>query len=295
MQVSRFARLMGGLTLSAITMAASAAEVTYNWTQVTRFKEDARLEASGVVVYVREGGKAKSFDIRPHQMTRTLFPGAIVGDGRNQATSHQLWNALLDSPLVIGNSSRLVRARDVMEDWDINFVNPQEPGKNYWFDFYADNVARGVWVSYAHSIANGPQKGEVVIGNQKLLAMGDDRSAWLDNDGSLSFYWRGSGLLDMDSTATRFAGGPEGWNSAALTSKLSNLIGYEEGRLYFLEGDRLLHVYDRQLKHLRTDELHLNGELIDHSLGEVIDGKVPGVRYVGWDLGPVLVFTDGQP
>ncbi|HEX5357120.1 MAG TPA: hypothetical protein VFW93_12945 [Aquabacterium sp.] len=280
----------------AVTLLASAAchvtafaQTSYKWTQTARWKEDARLEASGVVVYPREAYPGKSFDVRPAQHTRKMFPGAIVGDGNNKATSNNLWSALLASRHVVGNSTTLTRARDISEDWDINFIDPQYPTRNYWFDFYVDNYAEGVYVGFAQTIQNGPQKGAAVLGNNNLLAMGDDRGAWLDADGSLSYYWRENGLLDYDSTRTTFNGGP--WAGASLRSQLRFMIGYEEGRLYFLEGDHLLHVFDRDLKHLRTDEIYLDGELIDASLGDVVDGKVSGVRYLGWDLGPVIAFV----
>jgi hypothetical protein len=282
------------LALTAQLAAAQAAAPSYQWNQATRWREDGRLEASGVVVYPREGYPAKSYDVRPAQHLRKMYPEAIVGDGQNQATSNNLWLAVLRSDKVLGNSTNLTRARDILEDWDINFIDPRYPTRNYWFDFYIDNYADEVYVSYAPTMLNGPQKGAAALGNNNLLAMGDDRLAWLDPDGSLSFYWRGTGMLDYDSTARTFTGGPAGWDGATLVSKLKSMIGYEEGRLYFLEGAHMLHVFTRDLKHIRTDEIYLDGELLDHSLGDVVDGKVPGVRYLGWDLGPVMVFLNNR-
>lgn len=281
--------LAAALVAGVVCHTSALADNVYQWTQTARWKEDARLEASGVVVYPREGFPGKSFDVRPAQHARKMFPGAIVGDGNNKATSNNLWSALLASRQVVGNSTTLTRARDLSEDWDINFIDPQYPTRNYWFDFYVDNYGEGVYVTFAPTILNGPQKGAVVLGNNNLLAMGDDRGAWLDADGSLSYYWRGNGVLDYDSTKTTFNGGA--WAGASLRSKLRFMIGYEEGRLYFLEGDHMLHVFDRDLKHLRTDEIYLDGELIDASMGDVVDGKVPGVRYLGWDLGAVIAFV----
>lgn len=281
---------LAATVLAGVVCHTSAlAENVYQWTQTARWKEDARLEASGVVVYPREAYPGKSYDVRPNQHTRKMFPGAIVGDGNNKVTSNNLWASLMASRNVVGNSTTLTRARDISEDWDINFIDPLYPTRNYWFDFYGDNYADGTYVGFAQVIQNGPQKGSAVLGNNNLLAMGDDRGAWLDPDGSLSYYWRENGLLDYDSTSTTFAGGP--WAGASLRSKLRFMIGYEEGRLYFLEGDHMLYVFDRDLKHLRTDEIYLDGELIDSSLGDVVDGKVSGVRYLGWDLGPVITFV----
>ena len=53
-----------------------------------------------------------------------------------------------------------------------------------------------------------------------------------------------------------------------------------------------LPVFDRNLKHLRTDEIHLSGELREVALGDIIDGKEPTLAYVGWDLGPVIAFLN---
>ncbi len=286
--------LLAALVMQAWPLEAAVAQTTatYRWTQTARWAEDLRLEASGVVVYPRLAYPAKSYDVRPAQHLRKMFPGAIVGDGQNKQTSNNLWRSLLASPTVLANSTTLTRAKDITEDWDINFIDPKYPTKNYWFDFYVDNYADEVYVMYSPTMLNGPQKGAIALGNNNLLAMGDDRMAWLDADGSLSFYWRGSGLLDYDAPSSVFTGGPAGWQGTSLKSKLHLMIGYEEGRLYFLEGDHALHIFDRNLKFLRTDQIYLDGELIDHSLGDVVDGHVPGVKYLGWDLGPVIAFVD---
>lgn len=283
-----------GLCVAALQGAIAQTTPGFKYTHLARFKEDARYEASGVVVYPREAFPAKIYDVRPHQLLRQMFPGSVTGDGNNTATSNALWRDLINSGHVMGSAARQVRANDILEDWDVNFVDPRTPTRNHWFDFYADNVPAGQYVGYAQTLINGPQKGARVMGNGNLLAMGDDRGMWLDADGSLSFYWRGSGAVDFDSTATTLKKGPEGWAGAPLTSVLKHLIGYEEGKLYFLVGDDILHVYDRDLNFVRTDEIHLSGELREVRLGEILDGKVPGATYLGWDLGPVIGFFPSQ-
>lgn len=285
-------RALLGVAMFAVSAANVWAQTNtdYRYTHLSRFKEDARYESSGVVVYPREAYPAKIYDVRPHQMLKKLFPGAVVGTGDNQATSDGLWRNLLGSGYVMGSSTDLTRGQDLTEDWHINFVDPKTPDRNYWFAWYADNVPAGVYVGYGQTLLNGPQKGARVMGNPSLLAVGDDRTVWLDPDGSLSYYLRGTGTLDLDSTATTFPNGPKGWSGTTLRSHLRQLIGYEEGKLYFLEGERTLHVYDRNLTFMRTDEIYLSGELIENSLGSIVDGKVPGLTYIGWDLGPVIGF-----
>ena len=290
--IAHVARIALAAITSAVALGNASAQTSpdYRYSHLARFKEEARYEASGVVVYPRESYPAKVYDVRPHQQLRQLFPSAVVGDGNNKATSDGLWKALLNSGYVMGSATRLTRAQDLLEDWDVNFVAPQTPDRNHWFDWYGDNYAASTYVSYGKVLLDGPQKGARVMGNGNLLAMGDDRTMWLDADGSLSYYWRGTGTLEFDAKRLSFPNGPKGWAGTSLRSHLSQLIGYEEGRIYFLDGDRMLHVFDRDLNFVRTDELYLSGELIDTSLGQVIDGKVPGVTYLGWDLGPVIGF-----
>lgn len=285
-------RALLSIAVAAVSVTSAWAQTTtdFRYTHLSRFKEDARYESSGVVVYPREAYPAKIYDVRPHQMLRKLFPGAVVGNGDNKATSDGLWRSVLGSGYVMGSSTNLTRAQDLTEDWQINFIDPKTPERNYWFAWYADNVPAGVYVSHGQVLLNGPQKGAKVMGNANLLAVGDDRTVWLDADGSLSFYLRGTGTLDFDSTATTFPNGPKGWSGTTLRSHLRQFIGHEEGKLYFLEGERTLHVYDRNLTFLRTDEIYLSGELIETSLGSIVDGKAPGLTYIGWDLGPVIGF-----
>ncbi len=280
------------ITLSVGALSNVTAQTTsdYRYSHIARFKEDARYESSGVVIYPREAYPVKIFDVRPHQYLRKMFPSAVVGDGNNKATSDGLWKAALASGYIMGSSTKLVRAQDLSEDWQIDFVSPMQPDRNYWFEWYADNYAAGAYVGYGQVMLNGPQKGSRLMGNGNVLAMGDDRSMWLDADGSLSFYWRGNGALDFDSKRVSFPNGPAGWSGTTLRSHLSQLIGYEEGRIYFLDGDHMLYIFDRDLNFVRADEIYLSGELIETSLGDIVDGKVPGLTYLGWDLGPVIGF-----
>jgi hypothetical protein len=128
------------------------------------------------------------------------------------------------------------------------------------------------------------------MGNNRLLAMGDDNSLWLDSDGSLSYYNYPTGTLEFNSTKTSFTTGPGNWKGSSLVSKVGNLIGYEEGNLYFLEGDNQVLVFNYDLTYLRTDQFRFDGELSGRSLADLIDGKVENATYLGWDLGPVVAM-----
>lgn len=280
----------------ALTAVAAQAATPYTWTEVARWQEEDRYASAGVTIYPQEFYPSKGYDVRPHQATRDLFPGAIVGDGNNQATSNNLWAALATSGNVIGNGnghgSSLTRARDISEDWDINFVNPNVNDRNYWFDWYADNATAFVSrASFPLTLTGGPQAGQSILNNNKLLAMGDDNSLWLDNDGTLSYYNYPTGTLEFNSTKSSFTTGPASWIGSTLTSKVGNLIGYEEGQLYFLEGANTIHVFNYDLGFVRTDQFSFNGDLAGFSLADVIDGKAGNATYLGWDLGPVIAMV----
>lgn len=284
-------RAVALVSLAATGAVQAHAATTYNWTQASRWQEEDRYPTTGgVTVYPEEWYPAKGYDVRPHAQLYSMFPGVVVGDGNNQATSNNLWTALITSPNVIGNATNLTRARDMSEDWDINFVDPKVANKNYWADFYIDKpityVDRAV---FPLTLTGGPQAGQNLLGNNNLLAMGDDNSLWLDADGTLSYYNYPTGTLEFDSKKTGFTTGPAGWNGASLQSKVGNLIGYEEGRLYFLEGANTVQVFNYDLGFVRTDQFSFNGDLLGQSLADVIDGKVKGYTYIGWDLGPVLI------
>lgn len=288
---------LAALGASALQLATFSAQAqSYTWTQVSRWQEEDRYSASGNTVYRQEFYPSKGYDVRPHQATRQLFPDAIVGDGNNQDTSNGLWESLILSPNVIGNSTTLTRARDFVEDWDINFVNPTVNDRNYWFDFYSDNSTNHVSrAAFPLTLVGGPQAGQSVLGNNNLLAMGDDNSLWLDADGSLSYYNYPTGTLEFNSTKTSFSTGPSGWLGSSLTSKVGNLIGYEEGMLYFLEGANTVQVFNYDLGFVRTDRFSFDGQLAGQSLADVIDGKVENVTYLGWDLGPVIAMVQTSP
>ncbi|TAK99270.1 MAG: hypothetical protein EPO09_01405 [Aquabacterium sp.] len=288
---------LAAVAVLAVTGVVQAQASTYNWTQASRWQEEDRYTTSaGATVYPEEWYPSTGYDVRPHAQLYSMFPDLVVGDGNNQATSNNLWTALINSPNVIGNATTLTRARDISEDWDINFVDPKVSNKNYWADFYIDKpttyVDRAV---YPLTLTGGPQAGQSLLGNNKLLAMGDDNSLWLDADGTLSYYNYPTGTLEFDSKKTSLTGGAAGWNGASLAGKVGNLIGYEEGQLYFLEGANTVHVYNYDLGYVRTDQFSFNGDLAGHSLADVIDGKVQGYTYIGWDLGPVVIGVSSVP
>lgn len=260
-----------------------------NYTFTARWDEWARYKQGAYTIYPAEHRGGFEYDVCPALQTRTLFPSVVVGSVKQ--TCNNLWNAFLSSPHLLGSAATGVRARDVSEDWDLNYIDPADPLRNYYFDWYANSLLSNPYVlriSYPLNLQPlGPHAGAYTLSNPNVLAMGDDTYVMRDPDGSLSYYAYVGGWLLKDSTAKTFTNGA--WAGQALTSKLKHLIGYEELQLYFLEGDSTLHVFDRDLKWVRTDLVKLGDELSAYTLGQLVDNQIPGYTYIGWDAGPIVI------
>lgn len=267
-----------------------------NYTFAARWNEWGRYSSGGVVVYPEEFGNFNQYDVCPPQQTSVIFPSAVVA-GNIKQTCDNLWKALIESSYILSSSSSQVRAKDLSEDWIIDYVDPNNSTNNYYFNWYANQYFGFSWAwgdpyvlrwVYPLTLSGGPHNGESVLGNGKLLAFGDKRFVMLDNDGSLSFYWYGAGgLLEYNPTTTTFSGGA--FAGQTLSSKLQYLIGYEEFNLYFLVGANTLHVYNRDMSWSRTDTVSLGHELSGYSMGDLVDNKIPGYTYIGWDAGPIVI------
>ncbi len=227
------------------------------------------------------------YDVRPHSRTESMFPGQ---------TSSERWYSLITSGYVMGgHKSTLTRGIDFVEDWDINFIDPANPSNTYWGDFYSDRQTGSVSRSgYPDTLSTGPQTGQSLLTSNNLIAMGDDHSLWYDSDGTLSRYSFGSGgSLTNDYTWTSFSGGA--WNGLTLASKLNLFIGYEESNLYFLEGDSTVYRFSLSGVLENTYQVVLDGELSGRTLGDLVDGKIDGYTYLGWDVGPIVIGMDISP
>ncbi|WP_370293544.1 DUF6701 domain-containing protein, partial [Thalassolituus sp.] len=123
-----------------VLIAAPVIAATYEWTQATRWREDAPLNTAVYKKYPEQFFPYQGYDVRPHQEWRSMHPWLLVDDGNNKQSSDNLWREVTESGYVIGNSTNLTRARDVMEDFHINFVNPLNITRNFYFHFYSDNA-----------------------------------------------------------------------------------------------------------------------------------------------------------
>ena len=281
-------------TLWLLLLVANLAEATfggsYTWTQVTRWREEITTMTPTRKIYPETIFPVKGYDSRPHQQLRTMFPLALVSGGNNTETSDNLWDEVLASPLVLGNSTTLTRARDLVEDHQVNFIDPANLLRNFYFEFYTDNSTAYVSsTTYPRVLVDGPNAGQSVLGSNRLLAMGDDHMLWLDTDNTLSLYNYVGGKVTYNRTQTAFSGGP--WAGQTLVSRLGLMIGYEQSNLYFLDGDNTVVIYNNSLSYVRTDEFRFDGTLFGSTLGDLVDGNIPGAHYVGWSLGPIVAFT----
>ncbi|MEK9765952.1 MAG: hypothetical protein VW274_05685, partial [Thalassolituus sp.] len=171
----------------------------YDWTQATRWREDAPYNTATHKKYPQQFFPLKGYDVRPHRELYPMFPFSYVGFGDNKETSDNMWNQMYNSPQVIGNSTTLTRAKDIIEDFHINFISPYSITRNYYFHFYADYASSYVSrFSYPLFLSGGPNAGEYLLYNNRLIAVGDDNTIWYDNDGTISIYNYPTGSLEYD-------------------------------------------------------------------------------------------------
>lgn len=273
---------------------ASAYNHAGQYTFAARWDEAGASTSGGVTTYPAEHRGANEYDVCPPRQLSLMFPAAVVA-GNIRQTCSNLWVALLESSQTLGSAITLTRAKDLSEDWDLNFVDPSVGNVNHWFDWYDNQYnSPSSWGNptvsrsgYPLTLSGGPHAGEPVLNNDRLLALGDDNLIMLDADGSLSIYRYGGGTLRSNPTATTFTSGA--WNGQTLVSKLRYMVGHEEGRLYFVEGASTLHVYNEALTWQRTDQVALGHELAAYTLGELVDNRIPGYTYIGWDVGPIVI------
>jgi hypothetical protein len=255
----------------------------------------ASLLATTTAFRLQEGlsySQETPFNVRPHSQTEALFPSSIVSGNPSQ-TSANLWSSLLTSGYLLGGNGSSTRGRDFLTDWDINFYAPGNTTTVYWGDWYTD---RPTWTrtnsSYPLTLANGPLAGQSLIGNTKLIGMGDNNTLWFDSTtGKLNIYNFDGGTLEQTLNNTTFTGGS--YNGLSLSSQLaSSFIGYEQSQFYFLEGSNKVNIYNYSLAFVRQDTLNLSGLLAGKNLAQLIDGQIAGYTYLGWDLGPVVLAID---
>lgn len=233
------------------------------------------------------GVQAYKADIRPSLNTEGRFPG----------TSSQRWAGLLSSGFVIGGTRGLTRAADPSEDYEFNWYDPAGPtNRNFYDQIDSSGADTSVLTSdFPRKLQNGIHSGVEPLFSGNLLAMGDDNYMMYDPDGSVSIYNYPGGLLEgTDPAWTTFTGGAYG--NQSLASRLGNMIGYEEGYMWFLEGENTIYGYgaftgDGMVSYTNN----FTGDLAGYSMRQLIDGEVPNMTYAGWDVGAIAIGTSVIP
>ncbi len=267
----------------------------------------ATYDASGVYLYhyacsVSQGtsSNGKGFTATPSENNRVRPHQAIYAAFPEVKTAAEAWTAYLNSNCVIGKGTTLTKAWDVSEDYDYDFVTPNSTAGNmYWSNYYDNNLpVTNTWY-WSSTFVNGSHSGETVIGNHNILALIDDYYLMFDSDGSLSTYSIANGQLVTNYTWTTFSNGV--FQGMALADTLQYMIGAEEGRLFFLQGDNTIIQYNLASASTVTFESsftfnfgtytgsNVNNDLAGASLKDLIEGKIEGWSYLGWDLGVLAI------
>lgn len=204
-----------------------------------------------------------------------------------EGTAYEIWQQFLESDYILGKGSTKVRGWDYVEDWQINFINPDLDNYNPYFDYLYTTSAQVSRTTYPLILANG----ENVLGNDNILMMGDDNFLYLNSNGTLTLYNYPGGTVQTNYSWAAFGGGV--WKDELLTDKLQYLIGYEEGYLFFLEGDSDITRYNLAGNTSMTFQYILSGDLAEYTLGDIVDGKASGYTYLGWNYyAPIIAGVD---
>ena len=141
---------------------------------------------------------------------------------------------------------------------------------------------------------DGKRKCESIF-SEDAIAVGDDKIVLYDrNDSTISIY-NLTGLLYSDPTWTKFSG-LSIYKDMTLEDKIGSMIGYEESNLYFLEGDSHVLSFNSITGAFVKEWMFAfssDSPLYGCTLGDVVDGRVDGWSYVGWDVGPIIISVDG--
>ena len=242
---------------------------------------------------------------------RFSAPNALVNYNTMTPFSHSLtmygdmgytkdseyWRALLSSPHMARPRSTKVRAIDMFEHIRIQFRSPLDD-KHLWIKNTTTprvEVASGVadTASFPRYLKDGDLKGANVFEDTRTIAMDNDAMYWLCEDGTIRYYSRNGteNTSYSPATWTRFTDGP--FSGEALADKIKHLIGVEGRIMRFLVNDTdVIHyqLQKQQASYTKTVSWKFTADpLKGRTLGEIVDGRVPGYAYLGWDnTGPII-------
>lgn len=211
------------------------------------------------------------------------------------------WARLLQSGNAYASVTSLTRAFDVVEDYDINWSTPNfDLGINSRWEAVDTNGFSSFTISnWNQAGASGPFAGEYWRGNQSIIATGDDKLLfWNQDQQRFTLYHLNGGLISNDGGLgsygwAAFSGGGA-YDGLALSASVikDGFVGFEENAVAFLDGeDSLVYYSVTNGVFIRTQDYSgvTAGPLAgDVTVADVIDGKVPDTFWVGLDTGPLI-------
>lgn len=235
--------------------------------------------------------QSKHQNVDPNATMKSMFP---------DLTDDEIWIALFKSEYYIGKpGASYIRAWDLLEDWTVNYRQPGEDNRNRYRPFYANGDSTVVCsdTSYPRILRDGRHSGQSIFNNADLVAFGDDTFVFYSQAGemagTLSFYSYATGRqLTAYGGWTNFKAGSGPWGGESLADKMQYLIGFEGSELFFLNGANTIISYDRNGGAGKSFQYNFTGDLADYTLADIIDGKIEGYTYLGWDEGAVIVNLD---
>ena len=224
----------------------------------------------------------------------------MYGD-KGYTKDSEYWRALLSSPHMARPRSTKVRAIDMLENVRIQFRSPVDD-KYLWYKNTTTPKLEGSGgvadtTSFPRYLKNGDLKDANVFEDTRTIAMDNDAMYWLCEDGTIRYYYRNGteNTYYSPTTWTHFSDGP--FKGEALADNVQYLIGVEGRIMCFMVNDTdVIHYQIKQNEAVYTKTVSWKftvDPLKGRTLGEVVDGLVPGYSYLGWDnTGPVIAsFT----
>lgn len=276
--------------LSLGALDAADDKLTY-----VRLREDISPEYSAYTTYETLPHK-KIEQMYPDKSNADAFKTLITG-GSFAGYAGQKWTRGMD---IIGHYEYNFVDMDAYRQWRQDNPAASTYADGYWMDWNSTNL--DLKKELATTFKGGDFAGQDIIGHADAVAASYINLVVLYNDagtGSLSLYNYATGTFYEKTAWNTLDGGIYG--GLSLSQTIGNLIGIDsmggidDQKLYFLDGDSTIAVYDLEGKFRESYAISLSAypDLSGYTLGDVIDGKAEGWSYIGWDHGPTFVNVGG--
>ncbi len=205
------------------------------------------------------------------------------------------WGELITSGQVWGTGhTNLVRAFDWAEDNQVNYLTTG--GVATWYFSTNANTNAQSGTPGRTTFFGGVFDGQSIIGNENIIAVYDDQvvlynpSSGSDST-SLTLYSINTGVVTLASFGFNTFSGSGPLSGQTLSSQLPNLIGAEDGYLWFLDPDGSFSAYGITSGATVLNPLWTtfsDGPLDGMTLTQALDSG----KYLGIGAGPDFYFTE---